>query len=696
LRCQETHGFMIGSRSNEVCLVNMPFVALERPSIALSILKAALTADGIRSRVHYANLEFADIPGAHLYDYLCNSPSNLLVGEWIFSAAAFPDFHPDRQAFFEHVIPGLNYLEPLARAMGFEISEILSRIRAVAFAFTERQARSIVQSGARVVGCTSTFQQHCASLALLRRIKELDPSIFTVIGGANCDGSMGVVTHRECTWLDFVISGEADLAFPRLCHYLLGLPDRSKSDLSQTGVIGPEQRLWGYSEMLRKPPRARLDQMDRSPVPDYDDYFNALKSSPISAYVNPGLLIETSRGCWWGEVSHCTFCGLNGASMSFRSKSAERVVAEFTGQASRYGIRGFEVVDNILDMAYFKTVIPRLAVEEPGFDIFYETKANLTREHLRLLADAGVRWLQPGIESLDDGVLRAIAKGTRAHLNLQLLKWAQETGIAVLWVMLYDIPGESDEAYERMAQWLPKISHLQPPGTLSFIQYSRFSPYHSRAGDFGLRLAPEPSYAHTYPWGAESLESSAYFFVDSANQRENIDGDLDEGITRPGLRQVRQAIAKWQEDWFLTDAGKPEFYYEPDEGGGLLITDSRCCAVRPRFELRGLSRALYEICDRACKAHTILQALPARGYADVAWADIEPLLHEMLGNNLMLQLEDGHYFSLAFCGKPAELPAPLRRPGGRLRSIREAKELLDAAEARPETLRSTQESELHF
>lgn len=123
----------MGSGFNEVCLVNVPFMALERLTISLSILKAALTADGIGSPVHYANLEFADITGGHRHDYLCDSPSSLLVGEWIFSAAACPNFQPDRPAFFEHV-PGLDCLKPRAQAMGFELPEILSRIRAVAFA----------------------------------------------------------------------------------------------------------------------------------------------------------------------------------------------------------------------------------------------------------------------------------------------------------------------------------------------------------------------------------------------------------------------------------------------------------------------------------------------------------------------------------------------------------------------------------
>jgi hypothetical protein len=49
-------------------------------------------------------------------------------------------------------------------------------------------------------------------------------------------------------------------------------------------------------------------------------------ASEIGERIEPGLLIETSRGCWCGAVSHCTFCGLNGEGMAYRRKSPQRVI----------------------------------------------------------------------------------------------------------------------------------------------------------------------------------------------------------------------------------------------------------------------------------------------------------------------------------------------------------------------------------
>jgi hypothetical protein len=122
---------------------------------------------------------------------------------------------------------------------------------------------------------------------------------------------------------------------------------------------------------------------------------------PRGPITPPGPIIW---GCWWGERSHCTFCGLNGATMAFRSKTPERVLSEIKFLCERYGVATFSVVDGILDMRYFRSVLPRLAEARLGIEFFWEVKANLDHRHVRQLRAAGVRFIQPGIESLSDHV----------------------------------------------------------------------------------------------------------------------------------------------------------------------------------------------------------------------------------------------------------------------------------------------------
>ena len=374
----------------------------------------------------------------------------------------------------------------------------LERAAEQAKAFVARLAEKVVRTGARIVGCTSVFQQHVASLALLRAVKELDPNVVTMIGGGNCEAEMGLATLRQFEWVDFVVSGESDLLFAELCETIIEHGQAAASGLGLTGVLGPEQRQKKGLPVLAEPadaPRAVVDDLDQVPMPDFDDYFEELSRSPIKEAITPGLLMETSRGCWWGQIKHCTFCGFNGESMRFRAKSSTRVLEELATLSQRYGVERVQMVDNILSRDHLKSVIVDLAAAGAPYNLFYHTKANLSRDEIGVLSDAGVRFIQPGLEGMHRGALDLLAKGTSPVVNVQSLKWAREHGVRMMWNMLTGLPGEELEWYRETATWLPLISHLQPPaGGMARVRFDRFSPYHLQSQTHGLTLRPYPGH----------------------------------------------------------------------------------------------------------------------------------------------------------------------------------------------------------
>src|ERR1051325_9480478 len=72
-----------------VALVNMPFAAAHRPSIQCGLLKAGLARAGHQVDVFYLNLELAAELGQEAYRNFVDLRSDHLLGEWLFSAAAF-------------------------------------------------------------------------------------------------------------------------------------------------------------------------------------------------------------------------------------------------------------------------------------------------------------------------------------------------------------------------------------------------------------------------------------------------------------------------------------------------------------------------------------------------------------------------------------------------------------------------------
>jgi ribosomal peptide maturation radical SAM protein 1 len=622
-----------------VMLVHMPYAAVERPSIGLGTLQACLKNAGVDCQVLYANLMLAQKVGLKRYKLVEFTPTDVFLGEWTFGKAAFPDFLPDADRYFAEA--ELDVIEAIFGPRQ-QLRPIFEELREQMPEFIEEVAQRIVRSGARVVGCGSTFQQHCASLALLRRLKELQPELITVLGGANCEGVMGQTTHREFPWVDYVVSGEADeLAVDFFRGLLEGTGDFPDS------VLTPAQR-------GQVPGRTTVNRMDTVPTPDYDDYFRQLDEVAVGQRIEPGLLLESSRGCWWGARHHCTFCGLNGTGMGYRSKSPERALEDFRVLEERYGSRRFEVVDNILDMRYFASVLPQL--ENRGMNIFYETKANLKRDHVAQLARSGVRWIQPGIESMHDEILRHIEKGSTALTNVQLLKWTREFGVRVSWNFLSGFPGEKDEWYAEMAEWLPLISHLQPPQEQSpdplwtwrvtQIRYERYSPYHSRPQDFGLELAANRFYSYVYPLSEGSLDDLAYFFEDRELLKFPRTGPRVDEETRPG----RRALEEWVDHWIrIYWKGLPLILSMLDQEEKLKIIDTRPCGPQRFVTLEGRQRELYLACETP--------QTPASISADAEELD------QLVERKLMLRL-GGRYLSLAVRGDCPAMPRNLDFPGG--------------------------------
>jgi ribosomal peptide maturation radical SAM protein 1 len=629
----------------DVVLVSMPFAEVQRPSIALGLLRAALPAPEIQSEVVYANFGLAETIGLVAYQAMQSTPTDHLLGEWCFAGMVFPDAATNDEEYLDMVLE--------VRCHGFpaELAERKDQMRWVrghCVAYVERLADAIVARRPRIVGCSSVFQQHCASLALLKRIRELSPDTVLLMGGANCEGEMGLETLRSFPWVDCIVSGEADAIFADLCRVLLERGRDIDTASLPEGAVAQRRSHAAPSTMLlagARAPRPLIRDMDSLPTPDYDHYFETLRSSSLENMIRPGLLAESSRGCWWGEKAHCTFCGLNGEGMTYRSKSPERVLGELSELAERYGVRGIQFVDNILDMSFFKTVLPRLAAEGGPYALFYETKANLKREHVELLSRAGVRWIQPGIESLDDNVLALIAKGNSALMNVQLLKWSCEFGIDASWNMLCGIPGESDVWYEDMARWLPAIFHLQPPTGVCRVRYDRFSPYHMRPAQFGLTLEPSRAYRYVYPLQRDSLMRLAYSFEDSGRPRHAHRGLTEE----PGQQCLQQVVRQWNEAWH---ASTPVLHVH-DEGDRLDFVDSRPCATRGTWTVGGLEAAVYRLCDSAQTSAALAQHLSAGEGRDVTVPEVETALRSLLDRKVVLSSK-GRVLALGV-PRPSEL-----------------------------------------
>ena len=606
----------LGNGSPDVLFAILPFAEVATPVIAAGLLQAEISRSGFSSRVSYFNLDFAALIGVPRYRQVYDefSPRTLL-GERLFAELLFKDCLPEADDYGSKL--GAEY--PQHRAI---IRDLL-KIRYHAGEFVEDCATEILRLRPRVVAFTTTYQQTCACLAVALRLKQsVNPPVI-VFGGANCEGEMGLQFIRSFPWVDYVCTGEGDLVFPAFLQRLL----RERDPGPLPGLLKR-----GESTEVTVPPMVR--EMDNLPIPDYADYFDQLKLRPATSDMDcVALLMQTSRGCWWGAKQHCTFCGLNDHTMAFRSKSPEVVLRELTYFTETYGARKIYCVDNILDIRYVQTLFPTLIARKSRVKLFYETKANLTFQQLATLREGGVYWIQPGIESFSNQVLHLMQKGTTGLKNIQLLRWCRELGIEPLWNILYGFPGESPSEYARMAKLIPLLTHLDPPQSCGAIRLDRFSPYFNRPDAFGMRNVRAHSYyRYVFPLAEADLNRLAYYFEFEWPQAPNPD-EYTHGLKR--------AFQRWKVCGDAPPTQRPRLDLRRT-ANGVSITDTRPCAVRRVHGLVGLTAEIYLLCDTAKTVPSLLKELGSY----ISDSHVRGLLRK-LQNARLLAEDDGHYLSLA-------------------------------------------------
>lgn len=599
-----------------VLLVAMPFLSLQRPALGIALLKASLRKAGIDCECKYLQFPFADAIGAAAYRSIADeTPTHDLVGEWVFTRALYGDDAQPDSAFLDGIFQ--DGVETYDEAL---ISSI-ERCRTLAPKFIETCADAIADQY-DIVGFSTSFQQNIASLALARALKTRSPDLRVIFGGANCEGEMGIEIHRRFPFVDVVVDGEAD-------QIAVALVKELREGKVPDTLSGVTYRSRGES-LTVSGERQPVEDMDALPIPDHDDFIRDFNSSSAAADISPQLVMETSRGCWWGQKHHCTFCGLNGQHMSYRSKSPGRAFAEVVELIERYGISTIFNTDNIVDMRYFSELLPKLRARGLRLQLFYETKSNLKKHQIRALHELGTRWFQPGIESLNTHVLKLMNKGVRGIQNVQLLKWAREFDFDIAWNLLCGFPGERPEDYEETARLIPLITHLQPPSAVSRFRLDRFSPMFEHPEKYGItEAAPYPAYRLCYPFGDESRRRLAYFFdCRSTTTPETLEA----------IHQTFSAVRAWQSH------GRSASLEGRVDGDTLVISDQRPDYGPAEYALSGVERDLYQMAEEIHSEKQLLARLRQR----VSLSEDELKHHlDRLSERGLLMRENDTYLGLA-------------------------------------------------
>lgn len=618
----------------KVLLLQMPFFCLDSPNIGLESLRASLLKAGIKCDIRYLNIEFCRIIGVDIYKVISEEmPQHFLLGDAVFCKSLYGN-QLDIDKLLKRCFSIAGYRG--GEVINLKVFESLESLSQKADEFICKIIDDINWDQYNLVGLSTIFYS-VPSLAFVKALKKMVPNAPpTILGGSNCAGDMGRQLIKSYSFLDYICRGEGEELIVELVNSIC------KNFPKHEHING---LLWKDSigEPVCNGTQARvIDELDKLETPEYSSWINQLKKNNFNIDYKKRLVIETSRGCWYGEKCQCVFCGLNGESIRYREKSPERAISEFSG-LKKYGIKSLNASDNILSHSYFNTVIPLLINAKFDYNIFYETKANLSYDQLKSLQKAGITWIQPGIESLSTPILKLMRKGVNALQNVRLLKWASELGIGVSWNILYGLPNENPEEYNKMAELVPAIQHLQPPVfSCNKIRLDRFSPlfelHHS--GNVGIKnVKPYETYNSIYPFDNESLNNLAYYF-----EFDYIDERKPAIYSKP----LQEAVNEWKNNF-----GNISFTC-CNQDSTLYLFDSRDHNGTQKSLLRNAKRDVYLRCANGIRKNELIHDMC------VDKDEIEIIISEFVENKWIVVI-DGKLLSLAInmdryipvsCGTP--------------------------------------------
>lgn len=189
----------------------------------------------------------------------------------------------------------------------------------------------------------------------------------------------------------------------------------------------------------------------------------------------PGTYIMSSRDCWWGK---CTFCSWPTLYPSYRSRSVINVLDEIGQLINRYKVR--EIMDDSGCFAVGQWLRDFCqGMIERGYNkkIFLDCNMRfgaLTETDYQLMKRAGFRLLLFGLESANQGTLDRINKNLKVENIIEGCKMATKAGLYPHITIMFGYPWES---YEDAVKTLNLGSWLLKKGYAYTMQATMVIPY---------------------------------------------------------------------------------------------------------------------------------------------------------------------------------------------------------------------------
>jgi len=341
-----------------------------------------------------------------------------------------------------HYPIGLAYLHSYLESKNINVNTICMNNKPYDYCF-KKVIEIIENFSPDIIGFQILTSNRVSSYRLIEYIHENYPKIKIVIGGIHST----IMYKQLIEKYPFLIAilGEGEITFFELIKEL----DKKSPNLKKIDGIAFYEK-----GVTRTKPRKVIENLDVLPFPKHELFFK-------NSWRYSGCIL-TSRGCCFS----CSFCCLNPESKRIvRFRSPKNVVDEI-----EYMVNKFPQMTEIFihDDSFFINnnrvieICDEIIKRKIKMDFVCSGRFKpISKELVKRLEEANFKRVLLGLESGDNGILKACHKGINQDDVLNTFKLFSKSPINLKTFLIVGLPGENIKTIKETAKFIKKMQKMK-------------------------------------------------------------------------------------------------------------------------------------------------------------------------------------------------------------------------------------------
>jgi len=602
-----------------ILLISMPFAGIGIPSIQLAILESYLKERNIDIKTKNLYLKAAELYGIINYNFLIYPPNDSYTAQMVFSRYVFPDHWSKNEGkcriyYKKKILKNKPSYENLTFENYVQKTDM----------FYNWVLENVEWKNYDIIGFTLNYGQFLPSLAIAKKIKELNPEKKIVLGGSRTVGNLGIRVLESFDFVDFIVSGDGEESL-----YHLTMDYQNYESIPGLIYRKGEKAYWNDSDN-------NIDLNDQS-IPSYNSFFEELNSVSVDVqqyfHYFGYLPVEISRGCWWNK---CSFCNLNLQHPKYREKNVDKIVEEIQFLSDNYKMLNFQFIGNTLPAKNCKDLFTKIIALGKDFNIITEARADhLKSEDYELLKQAGFTTIQTGIESFSSSYLKKMNKGAQVIDNIAALKFCKENDIKNTYNLIVDYPNEETVDFEETKKTIRIFKQYLEPPQICYLRVLYGSPIHCNPDKFNIS---QLDYADIdrLMFPQEVLDKELCFVYTYKNNKTSDNKKWEQLVDN---WKIQREMLKIEGIRSQNTTDQLIFYYA-DGGNFVKIYDKRNLNNIQIYNLNEIERKIFLSCINIVSFEKLKEKI-----SDISENDLIDALETFVGCGIIFK-EDDLYLSL--------------------------------------------------